>query len=125
MAANLRCTDAARCLDRCLRGTDPALERRTERAPSGWQRTRASPLNGWNAAFSCASKGRLYRCRVRWRTAASWWEDWAIGAALILLVVVGLGLLLSLWIDSIVVTVVGVALVGFLMLMRVVGAFGR
>lgn len=62
---------------------------------------------------------------MRWRTAASWWEDWAIGAALILLVVVGLGLLLSLWIDSIVVTVVGVALVGFLMLMRVVGAFGR
>lgn len=53
------------------------------------------------------------------------WEDWLIGAALSLLVVVGGGLLLSLWFDGSVLLVVGLAFVAFLTLMRVVGAFGR
>jgi hypothetical protein len=53
------------------------------------------------------------------------WEDWLIGAALTLLVIAGFGFLLSLWVDSIVLVIVGVSFIGFLVLMRVVGAFGR
>jgi hypothetical protein len=56
---------------------------------------------------------------------ASSWEDWLIGVALILLTAAGLGLVVSLWVDTILLTVVGFALVGFLALMRFVGAFGR
>jgi hypothetical protein len=53
------------------------------------------------------------------------WEHWVSGVALVLFALTGLGLLLSLWVDGVLLTVVGVTFVGFVTLMRIVGAFGR
>lgn len=62
---------------------------------------------------------------MRLRTVARHWEDWATARPWVPFAALGLGLVLPLWVDSILLRVVGFTLVGFLTLMGVVGAFGR